>query len=235
MCGLFKRGAVKVSWAEEVGTNPKILGSSFVLTIKGTETDEPLCKARFVVKGHTDAENNLFVNSAANVQKSSLSMLIGLAAVFCYRIWSQDVAHEYLQSAQKLKIEVFIRPPKEFQLDYGELLELLKPLYGLTDAGDYWNDNFSRHLKGDMTMKPTSGDLEMFTKIVRDNLACMVGVYVDDTISTGPPEFEEESRATERKLESKGRSNDCFNFVGIEVEKRGNGYLIHQCRYGQKM
>lgn len=40
-------------------------------------------------------------------------------------------------------------------------------------------------------------DLVMFTKIIQDNLACMVGVYVDDTILTGPPIFEEESRAND--------------------------------------
>lgn len=45
-------------------------------------------------------------------------------------------------------------------------------------------------------MNPTFGDLAMFTKLVHDNLALTVGVYVDDTIATGPPEFDEGSHAT---------------------------------------
>lgn len=49
-------------------------------------------------------------------------------------------------------------------------------------------------------MKPASGDLRMFTKIFQDSLVCPLSVYVDNTISTGPLEFEEESGTNERKF-----------------------------------
>lgn len=48
MC-IVQEGALKVSFAEEYEGNPNILVSRFVLSIKDTETDSPICKARFVV------------------------------------------------------------------------------------------------------------------------------------------------------------------------------------------
>ena len=34
--------------------------------------------------------------------------------------------------------DVYIKPPKEFNLPKNIFLKLLKPLYGMTDAGTYW-------------------------------------------------------------------------------------------------
>lgn len=35
-------------------------------------------------------------------------------------------------------------------------------------------------------MRPITGDLALYTKIIQDGLSCFLGTYVDDTISTGP-------------------------------------------------
>lgn len=76
------------------------------------------------------------------MRQSSLRILIRLAEIFGYPIWSQEVAHAYLQSTQRMKRKVFLKTQKEFQLASDERLELPNPLYGFTDAGDYWHDTF---------------------------------------------------------------------------------------------
>lgn len=116
-----------------------------------------------------------------------------------------------------------------------QLLKLLKPLYGLSESGDYWHETFFRHLQDDMHMTPTTGDLSFFFKAVHGKLKGVVGTYVDDTLCAGDPVFEKESRITEKKFESKEREYEKFTFAGIQVEPIEDGYLLHQERYAKRL
>lgn len=182
MCGLFARKAFKVVRRNDIEDDANVLGGRFVLAIKNMETDEPTYKARFVVQGHNDCEKNLLVHSANTIRQHSVRLLVALSEIFNFTIWSQDVYQDYLQAAGRIKRNVFIKPPREFQLTPDELLMLLKPLYGLNDAGDCWNHTFVRHLREDLARKPTVGDLSLFTKVIKGKLIGLTGSYVDDTI-----------------------------------------------------
>lgn len=131
--------------------------------------------------------------------------------------------------------EVYVRPTKEFQLPSDQLLKLLKPIYGLSDSGDYWHATFSNHLIRDLGMTSTTGDLSLFFKVVEGQLREMTGAYVDDTIGTGTTKFEKESITTGERFLSKEKELGNFDFAGIEIEKIDNGYLMHQKRFAQKI
>jgi hypothetical protein len=45
----------------------------------------------------------------------------------------------YSQSASFLRRAVYLRP-HGIELEKDELLQLMLPLYGLTEAGDYWRE-----------------------------------------------------------------------------------------------
>lgn len=92
---------------------------------------------------------------------------------------------------------VDFRAPASFQLHHDQILKLLKPLYGLTYACDYWHHPLTRHLREYLTMVPTMGDLSMFTKLLQHMLLLVTSSYVDDTLSNGDKEFEKVSRVTE--------------------------------------
>lgn len=72
-------------------------------------------------------------------------MLFGIAQIFGFRLFSGDVTQAYLQSAEKLKRDIFIDPPNQFNLSPDELPKLMKPLSGLAECGDYWNKTFRNH------------------------------------------------------------------------------------------
>lgn len=80
-------------------------------------------------------------------------------------------------------------PLQEFHLAPKELLKLIKPLYGLTDAGDYWHSTFSWHLQRYLNMEPTTGDLMLSSRDIRGRLSGLVGSYFDDTSRAGDEEF----------------------------------------------
>ena len=65
-------------------------------------------------------------------------MLVGIASIFGFRLFSSDVIQSYIQSAEELNRDIFLNPPKEFCLRPEQLIKLVKPLYGLTESGDYW-------------------------------------------------------------------------------------------------
>lgn len=143
--------------------------------------------------------------------------------------------HIYKSADEKLMRHVYVRPTKELKLSANRLLRLLRPLYGLSDSGDYWHKTFSKHLQQDLMMTPTTGYLSLFFKSVHGKLQGLTGAYVDNTIGAGELQFENESMATSERFQSKERENDNFQFAGIQLEKRADGYLMHQERFARKI
>ena len=100
--GLIKRGTWKVVLKEEVPDDANILGSRFVLTIKDTGNEIEIWKARFVVQGHREKMKNSLVHDIATIKNKSVRLLIALAAIFGFRLFSTDISQSYLKSAEAL-------------------------------------------------------------------------------------------------------------------------------------
>lgn len=101
----------------------------------------------------------MLVHNSRNELQNSVRMLDAIAAIFCFRIWSQDVSQAYLERADKLFRNVYVLSPEEFQLRSDQLLKLLNLLYGLSDSADYWHKTFVRHITRDLSMKLSTSDL----------------------------------------------------------------------------
>lgn len=149
---------------DDVPDNAIILGGRFVLALRNAGTSKELCKARFVVQGSTDYEKNLLVHSSTNVRQRSIRMLIGIAAILEFWLRTQDISQAYLQSSSKLSREVYVKPENGINLKRKEPLKLLKPLYGLSDSGDYRRMTMKNHLVNNLKMRSLKGDLAYFIK-----------------------------------------------------------------------
>ena len=96
------------------------------------------------------------VHGTQTLQSSSARLLLALASVFEFSVWSADVRLAYLQSTEPLHRRVFIRDPaKEFKLKPHECFELVKPLYDLCDTGNSWHQTLTKHLTDDLGMIAT--------------------------------------------------------------------------------
>ena len=146
----------------EMCANPNILGGRFVLAIKDAGTNKERWKARFVVQGHREKLKTSLVHDSPTARQNSTRLIVGLASAFGFRIFSTDVTQAYLQSADSLMRDVYVRPTKEFELDESHTLKFMKPLYGLADSGDYWGKTFSTHLRDDLGMTTATGDGALF-------------------------------------------------------------------------
>jgi Reverse transcriptase (RNA-dependent DNA polymerase) len=167
---LIERGTCKVVLKDKMPENPNIMGGRFVLTIKDSGTSTEIYKARYVVQGFRDKKKTSLFHDASTSKQQSTKLLIGLAAIFGYTIFPTDVTQAYLQSAEPLMRDVYFKPSAEFELSVTQVLNLLRPLYGLADSGDYWGRTLLNHLKEELRMKQTVGDPAMFFKMLDSKL-----------------------------------------------------------------
>ena len=92
-----------------------------------------------------------------------------------------------------MKRNVFVRP-EIIELAADELLQVMKPLYGLTESGDYFEGKqLSDHHKKDLKIDASHGDLSLFFKSECGKLVCISGAYVSDLLRAGNKQFCQES------------------------------------------
>lgn len=144
-----------------------------------------------------------------------------------FRLFAHDITQAYLQSREAFTREIFLRPrPSDrhlFDLADDEVLLLLLPLYGMCDAGDYWDDTFNAHLDEDLGIRSLVSDPAFFSK--RDLVGALIGVlgsYVDDSLMGGTPAFQSLSELTLKKFQANPRLLDNADFVGVRVSTGGH-------------
>lgn len=68
-------------------------------------------------------------------------------------------------------------------------MPLLKPLYELSDPGNYWESKMKRHLKHDLRIEKAALDINIFYLRRNEKIIEMSSMYVDDGIHAGLNEF----------------------------------------------
>jgi Reverse transcriptase (RNA-dependent DNA polymerase) len=204
--------------------NPNIMGGRFVLTMKDSGTSKEIYKARYVFQGFRDKKKTSLVHDASTSKQQSTKLLIGLAAIFGYMIFSTDVTQAYLQSAEPLLRDVYIKPSDEFELNANQVLKLLRPLYGLADSGDYWGSTQLNHLKEKLGMKQMVGDPAMFFKMLDSKLQGMCATYVDDALHAGNKVYEGITEKTMKRFKCRDKEMDNVTFAGVEIKTGTDGF-----------
>jgi hypothetical protein len=234
--GLIDRGTFSiVTCPDDKATGkPNILPSRFVLAIKHAETGETKLKARFIIGGHRDREKPELVHVSTTVKHSSIRMLMAVASIFGLDVWSSDVHQTYLQAATPLLRDLYVKPPQEsIHLRQNELLKLLKPLYGLSDAGDYWSQTLSSFLTQQLRLKQATGDFSLFFRHLGTRTAGLSASHVDDLLNAGTPDFRADVDAEFRNSFDMAESEDPpLTYAGIE---HTSPYTLSQTGYIRRL
>ena len=234
---LLRRGTFKVILKEELPDGANALTARFVLAIKSNADGQIKYKARYVIGGHRDRLKQFLVHGAQTLQASSARLLLAIAAIFEFDVWTSDVKLAYLQSTEPLTRRVFIsNPAPEFELSPNECFELLRPLYGLSDAGDLWHQTLHAHLVNDLGLVPTTVDPSLYFARANGELVGLNGSYVDDLLRAGTTSFRTTCAKTHERFETTGDDNPPFTFAGFNISKRTDVPLaIDQIFYMKKL
>lgn len=204
------------------GDNANILSGRFVHTLKNVDTAEEMPKSRFVVQGNRDKAKALVVHNLETLRQRSTRLLVSTAAILGLQLFADDITQAYLQSEESYSRRIYLRPrPADrhyFGLKESELLPLIRPLYGICDAGDYWHATMTGHVEGDLGMRSLTSDPALFVKWGRDgHLIGLLAAFVDDLLMAGNKAFQKKAEATLRRFEAKKRKYDKMQFVVVSI------------------
>ena len=192
---LIKLGIYEIFHESEVSSQETILQLRFVFNIKNFKEDTEYFKARLVIPGHLDPEKPRVVNEAPAVLKSSIRLLLALISSCEFPLWSRDITLAFLQSKDKLKRNVYVRPPKDEKVleqigaPYGSVLKALKLQDGLAEYPGYLWQTFRDWHVTDLDMKVTAIDPCFFCKIGQNVIDGLQVTRVDDTCGGGSSDF----------------------------------------------
>ena len=134
-------------------------------------------KARLVADGHLTKEPVESIYSGV-VSLRSLRMVVFLSQLNDLEIWGADVGNAYLEAYTDEKLCIIAGP--EFKELQGQLLIMVKALYGTRSGGARWHDRLFDILQ-ELKFKPSKADPDAWMR-PEPGGTCYeyIAVYVDD-------------------------------------------------------
>ena len=197
--------------------------TTWVLTEKGTEI-----RARLTARGFM--EDDEVPKDSPTMHKSSLRMVLALAAARNWTIETSDIRSAFLQG-NKLDRDVYVKPPKEAGLK-DKLWKLIKCLYGLRDASKQWYCKVLNILKKNGFKKSRYDSGLFYIQDDKGELLGIIGLHVDDFIHCGNDFFNKKVLPSVMKEFTVGKSEShAFMYTGFMINQDEEGITLDQTAY----
>lgn len=216
--GLINEGVFKIVSKGDIPANTRIFGCRFVDEIKYKD-DIPFEKSRLVVQAHHDDGKKEVLTQSPTIQRVSQRLIICIATVLPRPLAVRDISQAYVQSTSKLNRTIYVRPPPGTDLG-DNLLQVIRPLYGIPEAGTHWFRTYHAHHTEKLHLTVSSFDpCLMFSKMA------VVGLQTDDSLFSAIPAYFD--------LEEKERLAANFPAKPVVILQNGkdlpfNGAVISQ-------
>ncbi|KAF1934823.1 hypothetical protein EJ02DRAFT_460893, partial [Clathrospora elynae] len=214
---LVGRGVFKFElYNEEAHGSIRIFKSRLVREVKG-KTTKPYEKSRLVIQGYQDHGKEAILTQSPTIQHCSQRVIMALAPALLQlgmTIELCDITQAYPQAQTNLKRTILAHLPTELMSRYpeGTLLHVIKPLYGIAEAGVHWWTTYHGHHCKELNMSTSTYDpcllvTNAVTKAVTNTDADadadadvfgLVGMQTDNTLMLGTATF---LSLEEKKLE----------------------------------
>jgi hypothetical protein len=198
--GLIDKGVFQLVHKIDIPHGIRIFNSRFVDEIKNKGTDRAFEKSRLVVQAYNDEGKTVVLTQSPTIQRVSQRILLAIAATFPeYGVYLRDITQAYTQSTTTLNRDFYITPPKGIAQWEGFLLKVVKPLYGVPEAGNHWFGTYHKHHIDKLQMAQSTYDpCLMYSTTASFGL---VGLQTDDTLIAADDAF---AKAEEEELQRAG-------------------------------
>jgi hypothetical protein len=179
-------------------------------------------KARLCVRG--DLQEQWGDTYAATLAIKVFRAMMAIAAYYDLEIRFCDAINAFLNA--HLRKKVFCRPPQGFE-HLGEILLLLRALYGMQEAPRLWYEELTKTLRN-LGLHPVKDAPCLFT-----NDHMIVFFYVDDIVTMcrtrDLPKLEEFENKLAEKYKIR-RLGDLKSFLGVRVERDRKNRKLWLCQ-----
>ncbi len=228
IAGLWEIGCFEVVDKSEADGH-RLYRATFV---DKTKTDGTR-KSRLCVAACNDQEHGLFTG-APTVKRLSMRLLLALATSYRMKLWTRDVTQAFVQSKSELRRPVYMRPPKEMQVPSGQVVKVVKPLYGVPESPMHWYTTYVEHNKTKLGMKQIPIDPCLMFSRTAGKLSGILALQVDDTLVAGNEEFREKEEEYSSEFPNKGATSvgkEPVRFNGIDITSDNGTISIAQKDY----
>jgi hypothetical protein len=118
-------------------------------------------------------------------------LILCLAAYFTERnlyIW--DISQAYVQSKLLLNQQFYVKPLRELNLGQDNILQVLRPLYSVPEAGTHWYWTYHAHHIDKLKLLTSAYDLCL---LYNNNV--VVALQTDDTLFLGTSDYVKTEKA----------------------------------------
>ena len=223
----------------------RIFKSRMVREIKGKGTESPYEKSRLVIQGYNDDEKKTILTQSPTLQRVSQRLIISLSPTLRQRgihLSIRDITQAYTQSQSSLKRVIYSHLPTEMKQQYqeGTIIRLLKPLYGIAEAGLHWFSTYFRHHREKLCMSTSTYDPCLLITDSNDQFA-IVGIQTDDTLILADDQWLklEETELTKAGFKAKPKiklsSKTKLIFNGCVLKQDAENLMLCQKEQGRKL
>jgi hypothetical protein len=229
--GLLEKDVFEPADLKDIPPGTRIFNLRFVDEIKDPGTEKAFEKSRLVVQAYNDANKTTVLTESPTIQRCSQRLLLCLAAcIKDSKLYLRDVTQAYTQSTTLLNRDFYVRPPPELAAAYGStILKVIRPLYGIPEAGNHWFRTYQQHHTNRLNMTTSTFDpCLLYSTEVATGFG-IVGIQTDDTLLLADPAF-----AVREQQEIENASIKCKPREELTYEKplKFNGGLISKSRQG---
>jgi hypothetical protein len=233
--GLLEMGVFEIINVNDVPPGTRIFGSRFVDEVKNIGTEKAFEKSRLVIKAFNDNGKNQVLTQSPTIQRMSQRIILALTPTFQARgmeLYLRDITQAYVQSTTNINRQFYARAPKEMNLHEDSIVKVVKPLYGIPEAGNHWYNTYHRHHMEKLLMEQSTYDPCLM--VTHKKGFGIVGLQTDDTLILSDKTFAkaEESELHDAKFLAKPREmltqQTLVKFNGAVVTMEGNSITINQ-------
>src|SRR5438045_391132 len=227
MLGLLEKGVFEIASPHDIPEGVRIFNARFVDEVKNEGTAKAFEKSRLVVQAYNDEGKQQVLTQSPTIQRVSQRLILNIAAIERKAgLYLRDISQAYVQSTTCLNRDFYVRPPKELiqqlNLKDNTILRVVKPLYGVPEAGNHWFSTYHSHHIKELSMEQSTYDPCL---LFSNKPFGVVGLQTDDTLFVGDSDFAIQEQVQLQKAQFLAKEREQLSST---KDLKFNGGIIHQ-------